>query len=38
MLVQRILPLPDKGPLFVIGMELTRGERAKMQETVVNNL
>lgn len=38
MLVQRILPLPDKGPLFVIRMELTRGERAKMQETVVNNL
>lgn len=36
--VQRIFPLPDEGPLFVIRMELTRRERAKVRETVVDNL
>lgn len=38
MSVQRILSLPDKGPLLAIPMELTRAERVKMQETGVDNL
>lgn len=38
MSVQRLFPVPDKSPLFVIRMELTCRERAKVQKIVMNNL